>query len=1542
MNWLFRNWKLSAVAATAITGAIVAGVLWPSGPISSPTRPVLAQLKQNSQTYLSRHAQPWLTCPAAATTCYRWKMQEAAGNITDDLSGTSAVLTANGTPVYSLHTNIPDSTGMNTRRAIGFDSLTDSFIAASATTGDQTTNDFTVCAWLTFVPNGLSAAPRVVNKTSGAVGYSIYYSAGAFTLATNGANYCSSAAIALNGSHLFCLAVDRDTTGHFYMDGNEIGTGACVISAATLSNASGLIVGNNSALNRPWEGNIGEVLITNGLTTLAEHQALYKAFKYPANGDIGASFTTLTRPQTTTAKYLLPPEAGWGVRLGTYGGSATNPQWPVAYSAQGVHATENPLGLGRPEHGTLTNVIGYPNEFDSWTTGGGLAAPTANAAEAPDGSITADRIAFTGNAQLLSKGVVGGGAISAGQYWCARVKLKRVSGTCIGIDMYCSGTVFSTLTDTAIWNSQTCCSSNPAGLKAITFYANAHGSCVMDIADAEYYQNNLPQQAVCTACTGNVNCVCNPSYTTLSWSGKTTYMPNDLERGELVIKGAYAPQVHTADTKRTLADLGPLGYLVEGMQPVALLRNAGGDAEAVIRGKPLTIDEEARDYWLSWDLRNGLTNTNPRLYASLSIAHDGDRRAYQAHGLSARDLDDVEPPTQRQVNAQSITLGCDLSSTGSPINCVDGLDVETTLWARPAQEIVEADADLVLDEKLEGPDYLQGASIPDLCAYDFGVASANRWCWNGAGYSGSLYDQINGVALAPTGTPTYQVPSGLLVRGQGRRGVNFTTASTEYVQASSTSVADPGAGTAWTQEVVFSAADDTGGYGYLMYSPSANMRFARNSGRVICLVDDGVNNRYCFHDAASRKKKAVYAACSYEKIAGTWTDPIVYVDGVAVATTCLGTNPTGSIANTQVFTIGASSAGGGPHNGSIYGAHLSAIVRTPAEILANYKRTTQTGKYWLDDANTVAHYKMNERRIVNGVGLRDSSGNGNHLTVVNGTPDPQYRDMPWPAGSGVVKPSVLSSVGTNTYWQGGTSSAVGQNATPFSLAAWIRLSGANTGNRVIVQKYGTDHWRTYIDPANGRPYWNWDASGGTATTYFDQDLRDGRWHLVAAKATYSGGTWTPYVSVDGAAFVNPAAASTTGTVTDNTANIVVGGNDATSSQDYTGVWISNQYALTDADVAALYGSTNPKGDLTHARTSTGPKGACWDVANDPVDGVRVRCWGDNQVPHAYSASLIGQPGNERLGLYEPDTDTTLNLALQSEDAATTWANNNTTDAVNTALAPDGTKTADTVTATAGAGDLRQVFAAIAAQPHTYCQMLQRNQATDVAGFVRLVTNSTGAQIAQTAFTATSAWQRFCVSGTATLNDTRVETQITTNGHSVFWWGASLTETATWPSVYCPTNASSQTCNAWTSNLVASAELTSWDRSTGIIVSATLPDFNGGYGWRLYNGVNANGIVYWLPTGTQAEIYNSVGVTQQDVRLTNATPAVLTGGLFTWDATGVIYGARRAYGRNFTAAYAGPWDTWTVDTGANWVSTTDTNFTIGGNSTRVTGAQIWKR
>jgi len=99
------------------------------------------------------------------------------------------------------------------------------------------------------------------------------------------------------------------------------------------------------------------------------------------------------------------------------------------------------------------------------------------------------------------------------------------------------------------------------------------------------------------------------------------------------------------------------------------------------------------------------------------------------------------------------------------------------------------------------------------------------------------------------------------------------------------------------------------------------------------------------------------------------------------------------------------------------------------------------------------------------------------------------------------------------------------------------------------------------------------------------------------------------------------------------------------------------------------------------------------------------------------------------------------LILWSEDFTdAAWVNANTTDAANTAVAPDGNTTADTITATAGGGYIKQNFQTNATSAvHTFSDYLQRKTGTGA------ITLEVGA-VSATCTVAAGTWNRCTVTG----------------------------------------------------------------------------------------------------------------------------------------------------------------------------------------------------
>lgn len=143
-----------------------------------------------------------------------------------------------------------------------------------------------------------------------------------------------------------------------------------------------------------------------------------------------------------------------------------------------------------------------------------------------------------------------------------------------------------------------------------------------------------------------------------------------------------------------------------------------------------------------------------------------------------------------------------------------------------------------------------------------------------------------------------------------------------------------------------------------------------------------------------------------------------------------------------------------------------------------------------------------------------------------------------------------------------------------------------------------------------------------------------------------------------------------------------------------------------------------------------------------------------------AATFVGSNG---LIQTTPQSRNLLTFTEEFDNAA--WVTSSATVAANSVAAPDGTMTADTLTASGANGTALQTFTA-SAVPYTFSVWLRRLTGT---GNVQLTVDGT----TYATVTLTTAWARFETTLTPSAGSRTAGVRIVTSGDAVYAWGAQL-------------------------------------------------------------------------------------------------------------------------------------------------------------------------
>jgi hypothetical protein len=138
-----------------------------------------------------------------------------------------------------------------------------------------------------------------------------------------------------------------------------------------------------------------------------------------------------------------------------------------------------------------------------------------------------------------------------------------------------------------------------------------------------------------------------------------------------------------------------------------------------------------------------------------------------------------------------------------------------------------------------------------------------------------------------------------------------------------------------------------------------------------------------------------------------------------------------------------------------------------------------------------------------------------------------------------------------------------------------------------------------------------------------------------------------------------------------------------------------------------------------------------------------------------------------------------NLLLQSQAFNVTWGVTNLTVTGNTEVAPDGTTTADTLTATAANASIAQSITYGDGGSAVFSVWLKRKTGTGTISISHTIFGST------TTVAVDGTWQRFSVTTTLSNGTRSVGIKLDTSGDEVYAWGAQLEVRASM-TAYTPT------------------------------------------------------------------------------------------------------------------------------------------------------------
>jgi hypothetical protein len=324
--------------------------------------------------------QNYFTKPAAIATGYRWKA-DAVDWLVDDMSGAKKALSWTGSSygaVGPFWTQLLQDGGFNRQARV-----LSGYFVSSDTVFNITTESWSTSLWVRTLDD--SSSSTVWSKYdpgdefTDPSGYKITITtSGQVTLGLNNSTYnLTNTGVILQGAwYLLTVSVNASTHVATAMVNGVTQLSPSVTSASITTSVSVLSTYNNVAL--------AELMFGKGVTTLAEHQAMYQQFQSTMLG--------LTYTRSGSVAYIVGTDSS-GIRAAVY----AQDQPPVAYKSDLVDAALNTRGWGIANNVAFTNLIQYADKVNGtgWTNSNVSVVDFAG--EDPTGGYKAGTVTATAN-----------------------------------------------------------------------------------------------------------------------------------------------------------------------------------------------------------------------------------------------------------------------------------------------------------------------------------------------------------------------------------------------------------------------------------------------------------------------------------------------------------------------------------------------------------------------------------------------------------------------------------------------------------------------------------------------------------------------------------------------------------------------------------------------------------------------------------------------------------------------------------------------------------------------------------------------------------------------------------------------------------------------------------------------------------------------------------------------------------------------------------------------------------------------------------------